>query len=280
MSFGRTALLQSAAREVWQEVRSTFTGAGIPCLPVKGLVTARWLYADPAEREISDIDVRIRPRDRQRARQVGLDRGWQLAFESRVYAQLQFTVGGLDVDVECSVGPPGYVRLPVDTLLERASPSSQPGLTELGPLLDPYDHAVLLVVNAVKDHLVDASAWALEDLRRVIRLPDFEHEALVHRAADVGALGMLLSTARYLGRDDAAWLDLTARIEGRDHPRLHPALFDVLVRRGGPRWALRIGARLGPDEALRSLTSLLRALAWEAEQHAHRVVAPSPPRVA
>src|SRR5258708_7564750 len=97
---------------------------GIPVLPVKGIVTAYTLYDDPAERAISDVDVRIRPRDYERVGQLARRRGWRFVEVKRAYKNYVLEVEGVLVDVECHVGPPHVCSLRIEDMLARSTRST------------------------------------------------------------------------------------------------------------------------------------------------------------
>lgn len=58
------------------EVLAALDAAGVPAMPVKGLVIADELYGDVAARPCADLDVLVRPADLARARAVLADRGF------------------------------------------------------------------------------------------------------------------------------------------------------------------------------------------------------------
>jgi hypothetical protein len=260
----RSALLHSVARVVHAEVRSCLEQAGIPSLPVKGLVTGFQLYAPGDPREISDVDLRVRPEDFARAERAFVGAGFRIRLRSAVYRNLVLSVGGLDVDVETACGPPGFTTLDVATMMRRAVRLEGEGAA-LGLVPEIHDHGIFLVVNAVKDHLTGAMPWAIEDLRRLIRLPAVSPAILRQRAVTAHAAGMLRLVARYLDTEPR-WAALADSMDSGFAFRA--ALSDAhlaLLRRGGPRLAVRIASRAACDGPLRATTSLARAALWEVE---------------
>jgi hypothetical protein len=256
------------AATVFAEVDRVLGGAGIPVLPVKGVITGRTLYADPAERELRDVDVRIRPRDFSRALAlVGRTAGWRVGHVVPAYRNITVAIGGLDVDIETSCGPPGFCGLRVEAMIERAEPGPSAQLPRMPEL---HDHALLLVVNAVKDHLVTTTPAALEDLRRIACEPRFCPERLRRLAEESGTLFMVHLVARFLGRQQAAWAEMD-RILSRGHAlrsREVDALLALIRSRGASSLAVRVATRLTPDGCLRPLRALAQAGIYELEMAA------------
>ena len=260
----RPALAQALAATVFAEVDRVFGAAQIAVLPVKGVVTGRTLYADPAEREIRDVDVRIRPRDFERALELAGSARWPVRNVLRSYRSFIASVGGLDVDVETSCGPPGFCGLRVDDMLGRAEEGPTVDLPRVPEL---HDHALLLVVNAVKDHLVDTTPAALEDLRRLVRLPRFSASRLCDLARQTRTLFMVHLAARFLGDEAPGWKAIDVDLS-RAHRRRAQAVgvFLRLVRsRGQSSLVVRLATRLTPDGWQRPLEGLCRAARYELE---------------
>src|SRR5262249_43094813 len=150
----------------------------ISLLPVKGIITARTLYDDVSDRPIRDVDIRIRRRDFPRAVRIGLAQNWHKQHVA-LLGQVLWQVDGIEVDVKSELGPPGLGALSMDEVLARAEERVEPlGFAHLEP--EWNDHALLLVLNVFKDGLRSA-AWAIEDLRRTPKHPDFDAGLLVDR---------------------------------------------------------------------------------------------------
>ena len=93
-------LRHEVAANALHRVVGAFRTAEISCLPVKGIVTAGWLYADVSERPLSDVDLRIRPRDFRRALEVGRARGWELVVHTPRFFEAAFRFPEMDVEIE------------------------------------------------------------------------------------------------------------------------------------------------------------------------------------
>jgi hypothetical protein len=227
--------------------------AGVEAMPVKGVVTGRLLYADPGERPLEDVDLRIRPRDLPAMARAGGRMGWRCVNRSLAYRTIAFDVLGFLVEFECHVGPPGLCRLRVDDMLRRAQPSFDPlGMPYLRP--DPHDHVLLLCVNAFKDKLVDAPSGAVRDLELFAERGEFVERRFVALAAECKAVTIAWIVATWLADrfQSAAWGRIRDDL-GRLAPRRrYASLYRrvALRKRRGPvyRQALRVLARAGSDD--------------------------------
>lgn len=230
----------SAAR-ILKRVLEELGARGIAALPVKGILTAHMLYEDTAERPIVDIDLRVSRTDFAGVVRLGQDRGWAPRLDSPHLGEVVFTVDGWEVDVESTVSDPGLCRIPVATMIARATRRVQPfGFEHLEPEL--HDHALILVLNAFKDGL-GAPSWAIEDLLRVTRHDAFVVDRLVSRARQGGVRGATWIVSDWLARDHGS--DGWRRV--RDHPDLSPPSLRIrgpydLLRRWN--WPKRVGALL------------------------------------
>jgi hypothetical protein len=245
-------------------------------MPVKGVLTAHMLYADPGLRPIQDVDLRVRPEDMDRISRVAERSGWRLVSRSRAYGTLGFDVLGFLVEFECHVGPPGMCELRVDDMLRRATPQTGPlGVRHLVPEL--HDHALVLCVNAFKDKLVDALPWSVRDLQLLPSQRGFSAQRLAALAKEVGATTVLQIVSTWVaGMEGAsAWNDVGDAL-GWSSPRsLYTAMFEHALRADPPsrRW-LRVLARAGADRPAQRLKAL-GTLAFRAVEDAIAMVRPA-----
>jgi hypothetical protein len=178
-------LSQEFALQVLRDVVARCRRAGVPVLPVKGVVTARVLYDDVAQRPISDLDIRIRPRDFWRWRQIADGAGWRCWNAVWTYRVRNYTISSLPLDVETRVGPPGMCGLSVDDMLARAEELQvAPDLRIRIP--EVHDHTILLAVNAYKDWFLLGNRWSRTDLDRIVRTPEFRPATFLERAVGSG----------------------------------------------------------------------------------------------
>lgn len=263
-----TWILQHAAAEVLREVAARCDAASIPFLPVKGVVTSRLLYSDMAERPMTDVDVRVRPRDLRALQRVAAAAGWRCTRVLRSYRNLTYDFGSLSLDVEAGVGPPGLCALGVDAMLGRSvSTELAPGCRVSVPEL--HDHAVLLTVNVFKDKIVAAQPWALADLERVVAHADFRLDRFVERVREsrIATIAWIVAAWMESARRSEAWGRVRAALESRGPVRRVYA--GLITRRlsGAARapMSLRLLARVGADSRRMQLDALLRAAACVVE---------------
>jgi hypothetical protein len=255
------------AIEVLRETVARCEQAGVPLLPVKGVVTGRWLYEDVAERPIVDVDVRIRPEDFSTVRGLGQRAGWRCSKVIWTYRSLVYEFVPLSLDVESYVGPPGLCALEVGTMMARATLREiAPGLRVRVPEL--HDHCVLLVVNAFKDKLSTARQGALADLERIVCQPDFRQEVLVERLVEarVATLAWVVASWMETQRGSARWGALRAALETRTRTRRRYArLFANWAIEHSGSMRLRLLARAAADGRSMRVHALGRAAAWQVE---------------
>ncbi len=257
----------TVAAEILRVVARQCAAAGIAFLPVKGVVTSHMLYEDVAERPISDVDVRIRPRDFHAFRRMATDAGWDCLRVARTYRNLVYQFPSLSLDVEAQVGPPGLCALGVHDMLQRAGELHMAeGLRVAVPEI--HDHAVLLTVNAFKDKIGTAAAPALEDLDRIVRRRDFRCEAFVDRAVESRTATIAWLVGSWMeSRGSPEWSRLRGQLELRAPiRRAYGRLFQSLTELGHEgSLAMRLLARAGADAPLMRLQALASAAAWEGE---------------
>ncbi len=238
---------------------------GIPVLPVKGIVSGRMLYDDPAERPLTDVDMRVLPRDVARIVKLAKRRGWPIVQRMRTYANVMVSIDGADVDVESHVGPRGMCNLRVSTMLARARRSSVLGFECAWP--DFTDHSVVLVVNAFKDKLVGAFEWAIRDLERIPLQQAYDPALLAQRLQEsgVGTIGWIVADWMVQVRKVAAW-GLVRDAIGNEAPRPRYARrFSGAIERDAHTLAARVLGRLGSDTPLNRAGALAWMALWRAE---------------
>jgi hypothetical protein len=262
----RTWLFHQIAADLLRDVASRSEAAGVPILPVKGVVTGHLLYTDIADRPLTDVDVRVRPRDFLRFRRLARASGWRCVRVVRAYHNLIYEFPGLSLDVEGHVGPPGLCALTVDTMLSRAVVTDLAGLRL--PVPELHDHAVLLVVNVFKDKLDTAPAHAIEDVERVVLHPSFDRATFLERVLESRIATITWLVAGWMeSRGSGRWGEIRALLERRAAiRRLYGRLFRALLPRAGLEpMALRLLARVGADDRLMQGQALVGAFACDLE---------------
>ncbi len=254
---------QMAARASLEVVLDHLGRAGVRALPVKGVVTGAWLYDDPAERPLTDLDVRVAPRDLDRAEAALAAAGFRFLAGRSPTGNVVVEVGGVMVDLETHVGPPGLGRLTVEQLLGRATTQTTLGFPTLWP--DPVDHALLLAINVFKDKIALAAPWSLEDARRVVRAPEVGRAAFVEgaRRARMTQIAWLVADSMARAGDDE-WRAIREDL-GPAPRRVHAAMSRWLERRPAST-AARLVARVagdGPLDWARGLRAAAQIEVWK-----------------
>jgi hypothetical protein len=240
---------------------------GVPVVPVKGVLTAHILYADPSTRPMVDVDVRVRARDLDRLCAAGQEHGWRLVERSRAYCTAAFEVEGERVELESHLGPPGFCRITADDLVARATEHVEPfGVPHLQP--EVHDHALLMLVNVFKDQLVEASHHALLDLVRIAKVPGFSFPVLAERARDGGVATLAWLVAEWMEREKGQprWAELRAALGERPPRPRYAAAFRFLAIPGQEAsLPLRLLVRAAPDALGMQVRALARTGGWMLE---------------
>ena len=221
-------------------------GAQVPALVVKGMVLAYELYDDVAKRPMADVDIRVRSADFVRAFRSLRSRGWKPDFTSKQLGAVGFSLDGVLVEVESSVGPPGMCALTVADMLTRSEEQVLPG----GPRVrvpELHDHAVVLVVNAFKDKMVDCPTWSIDDLETLAGRADMTSLLGSVQRARVQTITWLVADWMARERRSEVWREVGRRI-GAHAPRpAYAWAVRKLQQRGNTSAMLRGLTRMGSD---------------------------------
>jgi hypothetical protein len=291
------------ARQVLGRVLAACHSHGIRALPVKGVLTAHLLYRDPSERRMQDIDLRVTPKDFPLLERLSRTHDFRVLSLSRAYRNIVFDVDGMMVEFEAHIGPRGVCKLPVETLLARAEEQVAPfGFPHLQPEL--HDHALLLVVNAYKDKIIEAADWAIRDLELIGARGDFDPHRLASLAQEGGVAALTWVVADWLtdSRGHAAWARVRSLLGLAPRPRyrqvmralLHAAAKDDPAPRAStapaapswlppklplesplknpPRMLVRILARAASDSVPQRLWSLGATAIYSLEKQGNAVM--------
>lgn len=222
--------------------------AGIPTLPVKGIVIASTLYDDPIQRPMLDVDVLVRPRDFHAALRIANSQEWPVVRDSRALGGAALVVNKVSVDLACTIGPPGLSALGVAGLLNRASRiEGRLGFPHWS--IELHDHALLVAVDLFKDKLV-AKPRTAEDFLRIGSDRDFRPAELVCRAKDARLLTALYIVTTWVTQHapSHAWKEVRRELEMQEISWRYVRLFETLMAsRVAERSALAVLARAGSD---------------------------------
>jgi hypothetical protein len=155
-----------AASALVADVAATLEPTGIAVMPIKGALLQHWLYDDPADRPLTDVDLLISEADFPDARRALLAAGYRCTNHSNVGGAVFETRFGLMLDLHCRLFGPARYSLPTAALFARSVADGDLfGVpVRLPSPLDAYAH---LVGKAGSDHI---HAYARERLREIQRL--------------------------------------------------------------------------------------------------------------
>jgi hypothetical protein len=261
------------ASEALRAMMVLLEGAGVPALPVKGVVLARSLYDDLAERPMVDLDLRVRRRDFGRLVRALRHRGYELDWSSTHVGAVRTRQRGVLVEFESAVGPPGACALTVDAMLARAAWREEAGgLRFREPEI--HDHAVLLCMNVFKDFF-RTRPWALEDLRRIARARGFDDETFLERCRSARVVTAAFAVASFLADGgDSRWTALAGALGASRPRRAYLALYQWMCA-GPPRPKTEIlVAQASSDAARRQILGVALSVfgmgAWKLRHLARR----------
>ncbi|MDH3484628.1 MAG: nucleotidyltransferase family protein [Myxococcales bacterium] len=179
----RRAVTSILASEVVSDVAQRLERPGIDIMPVKGALFQHWLYDDPAERAMSDVDVLVRS-DQARVAYAILQRaGYRPMGRSRIGAFVMRSPFGLALDLHSQLFDRTRYKLPTADVFSRSSPDRAlfGALVRLPSPLDAYAH---LIGKFGSDHLNAGSKERLDEIARmpgrIEASPDIVARHLVH----------------------------------------------------------------------------------------------------
>lgn len=174
------------AREIVRDAATALGAHSIPCMPLKGVVFQQVLYADPATRLLSDVDVLVPDEQFGQALQILLRAGFrEPAVRSSSIAIPLRSPRGLDLDLHRRLFSAGRYRLATRQLFERSRPDEALFNVPLR-LADPHDTAAHLIGKFVSDHVTDEAVPRLRELARWIAHCRIEPDSLARHVESCG----------------------------------------------------------------------------------------------
>jgi hypothetical protein len=186
-------------------------GAGVRALPFKGPALSLAAYGDAGVRDSIDLDVVVRPRDVDAARDAMVRAGYasrtrmspaQERMLQRSFGHFSYAQDGeaASVELHWRFASPGFPwSLPPDDVFARAIPEVLAGVRVCVP--EPTDRVLLQAMHGAR-HQWERIEW-LVAFRQLLRRGTSDHETLLARAAEHRsrrALGVALRLARDLLR--------------------------------------------------------------------------------
>jgi len=185
MSARRRAATSLAATGLVADVARRLAGPGISVMPVKGALLQHWLYDDPTERPLTDVDILVHPAALQRAAGLLEAAGYRRTPHSSVGGIVMQTPLGLVLDLHSQLFDGARYRMPTDDVFARASEDHVlfGASVRLPSPLDVYAH---LIGKFGSDHL-DARATArLDEIARMATRLDASPETVARHLVHCG----------------------------------------------------------------------------------------------
>lgn len=175
-----SSLLAELRAQCVAEVGDAFAAARIPVALIKGAAYLDYLYADPAERPMSDVDLLVPPARHAEAERVLRRLGFWRVGSPRQQSRLHHAVGykrkGASIDLHRSIIQPWRSRVDTDALWQRVVPAGA-GLYRL----DPVDEAVIHLGHVARHELMVPLVNYVDAARL---LQHVERDAIVARARE------------------------------------------------------------------------------------------------
>ena len=162
----RRAATSLLATELVGDVARTLGEAGISVMPVKGALLQHWLYGDPAERPLTDVDLLVRADDLEIAVEHLEAAGYRRTRHRTVGGMVMETPFGLMLDLHSQLFDRARYRLPTGDLFARSSEDQVlfGASVRLPSPLDVYAH---LIGKFGSDHLNAGSTARLDEIARM-----------------------------------------------------------------------------------------------------------------
>jgi len=191
------------AREVLHDVARLLGALNIPVMPLKGVLFQQLLYADPAERALTDVDVLVPEHEFERAIAALLHAGFAPRTASRSLIECAFTAPrGMTVDLHRCLFSRGRYKLSTEALFRRAHQDAALFAVPVH-IAHPHDTAAHLIGKFVSDHEAHDPRVRLAELSRWIEHCSIDPLRLVRHLRCCG----MRRAARYTFRRGAELLE-------------------------------------------------------------------------
>ena len=184
-----------AAWALVTDVAATLEPIGVAVMPIKGALLQHWLYDDPADRALTDVDVLVPEADFARALRALVAAGYRLTEHVSVGGEVLETRFGLMLDLHRRLFGSTRYSLSTDALFARSVADHDlfGATVRLPSPLDVYAH---LVGKAGSDHIHDEARERLQEIQRLGQWIDLPAEAIAQHLCGCG----MRRVARYVLR--------------------------------------------------------------------------------
>ena len=174
-----------AADALVGDVARRLSEPGIPVMPVKGALLQHWLYDDPTDRPLTDVDLLVAPQDLERAVRLLEQAGYRRTRHSSVGGIVMQTPLGLALDLHPSLFDAARYRMRTEDLFARSTEDTAlyAAPVQLPSPLDVYAH---LIGKFGSDHLDRRATGRLFEIARMASLIDPPAETVAEHLVDCG----------------------------------------------------------------------------------------------
>jgi hypothetical protein len=203
--FIASALLAELRERTLAEVVAALSERAIPVILLKGISYAATIYADPAERPMSDIDLMVPPAAHDRAahalRRLGYWAAGSHRQASRMHHAVCFRRRDVAIDLHRSMVQPLRSRIDIQGLWRRARPAAE--RSDGSMRLEPVDEAVVHLAHTARHELRVPAINYIDAARLMARVSG---SAVLARAREFRlgrAVGAAMAMTRALTRGSA-----------------------------------------------------------------------------
>ena len=154
------------ATELVRDAAQRLAGQGIEVMPVKGALLQHWLYDDPSERHLTDVDLLVRSADLVPAVECLMRGGYERTRHRSVGGRVMHIPFGLALDLHSQLFDRARYRMPTAELFARSTEDRvlYEATVRLPSPLDAYAH---LIGKFGSDHLSARSHAQLDEIARM-----------------------------------------------------------------------------------------------------------------
>lgn len=173
------------ATELVGDVARRLAASEIEVMPVKGALLQHWLYDDPAERPLTDVDLLVRPGDFENAVARLETAGYGRTRHTSVGGSVLRTPFGLALDLHWQLFDRARYRMPTGDLFARSAANDvlYGSSVRIPSSLDVYAH---LIGKFGSDHLDARATTRLDEIARMATRVDASPEIVARHLSHCG----------------------------------------------------------------------------------------------